>query len=101
MTEPRLNILILGGSDKGKALLELFNRSEGIKLLGVIDEDSNAPGIKLARELGIPAITSYKELPQDNAIDYIINTTERDETLEQITGLAHASASKTGRPNPS
>ena len=83
------NIIIVGGDERGKALIELFHKSDLVNIVAVIDINTNAPGMKLARELNIPASTDVKEFI-NSGLDEIIDVTGNklvEENLRKITPL--------------
>jgi len=87
-------VLILGAGRGGAALLEMFIEDEHVEVLGIVDPDEDAPGIRLARAKNIPtylnvsqALPSCKEYP--DCIVY--NLTQDDAVAEEIS---HAFANK-------
>ena len=55
--EQSINIAIIGAGRGGTALIELFTRCHGIAITGIADTSQDAPGLRLARNLNIPATT--------------------------------------------
>ncbi|MGD9015266.1 MAG: ATP-binding protein [Candidatus Omnitrophota bacterium] len=84
MTEAKTNILIIGAGQKAKALIELFINSTRLNILGVIDADAAAPGIKLAKQLGIATAREYKAFLGKPELDEIINLTGNQELQEEL-----------------
>lgn len=74
-TEQFLNVAIIGAGRGGSALIELFTRCNGIAITGVADTNPDAPGLRLARNLDIPATTDPVSLVADKAIDLIVDVT--------------------------
>ena len=60
MPKDKTNILIIGAGKGGKLLIEMFYNSATVNILGVVDTKKDAPGIQLARSLGIPTDTDYR-----------------------------------------
>ncbi len=52
-----IRIVILGAGKGGTALLELFTRSPDVRVVGIADINPDAPGLPLAKNLGVPAAT--------------------------------------------
>lgn len=55
--------------------MELLRRNAGAEIVGVADKDEGAPGLVLARELGLPVSTNYKKFFKADAADLIIDLT--------------------------
>jgi signal transduction histidine kinase len=70
-----LKVIILGAGKGGTALLELFPRSPGIEVVGVADSCPQAPGLGLARALGIPTYEDGLALVRENRADLIVDVT--------------------------
>lgn len=75
MPEDKTNILIVGAGRGGKLIIELFYNSGTVNIQGVVDINSDAPGMQLSRELGIPTATSYREFLDNDELDEIVNVT--------------------------
>jgi PAS domain S-box-containing protein len=87
MSEGRTNILIVGAGKGGSLLTHLFHKSETVNILGVIDINDDAPGIKLAKGLGIPTATDFREFLNIKELDEIINVTGSEEVQEKLLKL--------------
>jgi two-component system sensor histidine kinase DegS len=66
-------IIVIGAGTGGKALVELFHKDPTIQIVAVADKNERAPGLALARELGLPVTTSYRKLLTSEAADLIID----------------------------
>jgi two-component system NtrC family sensor kinase len=68
-----IRILILGGGKGGQALLELFASAPAVDVVGVADVNAEAPGMLLARNLGIDTgtdvLSAIVTMPADLIID--------------------------------
>ena len=51
-------VLIVGAGRGGSALLEMFIADNLVKVVAIADTDAEAPGIKLAKQHGIPTFTN-------------------------------------------
>lgn len=79
MADKITNVLIVGAGRAAAALIKMFKDDETIKIIGVVDNDENATGIKLAKQLKIPTADGWKEFIMDKTLDEIINVTGSDE----------------------
>lgn len=70
-----INVVILGAGTGGTSLLELFARSPGIEVIGIADKDPDAPGLKRARELNIPASQDVADLISRHGTSLIVDVT--------------------------
>ena len=50
-------VLIVGAGRGGTALLEMFVADNLVEVVAIADTDAEAPGIKLAKQHGIPTFT--------------------------------------------
>ena len=60
MTDKVTNVLIVGAGRAATALIKMFKDDNSIKIIGVVDTDENAIGIKLAKQLKIPTNRNYR-----------------------------------------
>ena len=81
--EPRqTSVLLVGAGRGGVALLNLLARQKVVKVVGVVDRRDEAPGVSLARDLGIPTGRDYQqflEFAERGEIDLVINVTGSSE----------------------
>ena len=80
----KINVLIVGGGRGGKSFVDLFSTSTIVKILAVIDINMDAPGITLARELGIPVDDDYRKYVNRPELNEIINVTGSDKIQEEL-----------------
>lgn len=92
-------VAIIGAGQGGTTLLEIFAKEPYVKVVGIADVSPAAPGMRLARELGIPTTTDFRELLRIGDLDVIINVTnnpvlaqalqdERPPHTEVMSGLS-------------
>lgn len=67
-------LLIVGAGRGGTALLRMLNQMDRLKIVAVVDQRSDAPGIQLARSLGIPVDQDYRPY-LDEDLDVILEAT--------------------------
>lgn len=89
-------ILIIGAGKGGRALLELFRNDPAIEVAGVADKNERAPGMALARELGLPVTTSYRKLLACASADLIIDVTGDSHVARDIAKLKAESTELVG-----
>ncbi|MFA6280911.1 MAG: PAS domain S-box protein [Candidatus Omnitrophota bacterium] len=83
MTE-KTKIFIVGAGKGGRALIELFFKSETIEIIGVVDINEDVPGMKLARELNIPTSSDYRKFINQKGLTQIFNSTGSDKVQEEL-----------------
>ena len=77
-------IILIGAGKGGKALVELFHKDSTIEITGVADKDTKAPGLALARRLGLRVSVDYRELLQGEKDGLIIDVTGDPEVGREI-----------------
>lgn len=70
-----LNIAIIGGGNGGKAMLRVLSPLPDVNILGISDVRLDAPGIILAKELGIRTSTDMNDLLKLTNLDVVIDVT--------------------------
>ena len=80
-------IILIGAGRGGRALVELFHKDPSIEIVGVADKDEGAPGIVLARELGLPVAANYRKFLKADAADLIIDVTGDPDVGREIYRL--------------
>lgn len=78
-----MNIGIVGAGKGGTAILQTLSGLNDVTVSFVMDAYSTAPGISLAKQMGIPTYASIDELPK-RGIDAIIEATGRVEVAEAL-----------------
>ncbi len=73
-----IRVAIAGAGKAGSSLLEIFSKSREIDLVGIVDIDSNAPGLNLAKKKGIYTADNIMALG-DRAPQVIINATGKND----------------------
>jgi transcriptional regulator with PAS, ATPase and Fis domain len=68
-------IILIGAGRGGRALVELLRQDPSVEIVGVADKDEGAPGIVLARELGLPVAANYRKFLKADTADLIIDVT--------------------------
>lgn len=70
-----ITLLIIGGGQGGFNLIKLFRDMPDVEIRAVVDKDLNAPGIRLAREQGIPVARDWKPFCRTAGLDILLNVT--------------------------
>ncbi|NLU49403.1 MAG: chemotaxis protein [Syntrophomonadaceae bacterium] len=78
------SIGIVGGGKGGSSVLRAFSGISEFQIVGVCDVNADAPGIKLARELGVPVYTDIGALLQTPALNIVIEATGSGKVKETI-----------------
>lgn len=65
-------MLILGGRNQGLYIIKTLIDIKQLQIVAVIDPDEQAPGLRLAKEMGIPTFADWQVQLDD--IDIVINT---------------------------
>ena len=76
--------LIVGGGRGCFALLPLISNDGSINITGLCDIDEKAPGVLLAKKIGIPTTSNYKDFLQKNEVDFIIDVTGNPEVSQTL-----------------
>ncbi|SHM18168.1 methyl-accepting chemotaxis protein [Caldanaerovirga acetigignens] len=79
-----LSIGIVGAGKGGTAILKAAAGLPDIKIAGIADLDYNAPGMLLARQLGIPTFHDCMELMRVPHLDLVVEVTGNQKVRESI-----------------
>jgi two-component system NtrC family sensor kinase len=87
-----LKTVFVGGGRGCQAVLEMVvqNRLAVLspQVLGVVDLNSEAPGMVFARQHGWPTFTNIEEALNQRDLELVVEVTGIDEVLEEVTRLA-------------
>jgi two-component system NtrC family sensor kinase len=78
-----LRVVIIGAGTGGAALLELFAHDRGVEVLGIADLDPDAPGLRIAKHMGVPTTSDARELLARTNPELIVNATS-DPSIEAL-----------------
>jgi len=87
LSEHKTNILIVGAGKGGSLLIDMFSESDTVHIIGVVDVNPHAAGIKIAQEKGIPTAPDYKDFLKTINLHEIINGTGSKKVQEQLHKL--------------
>ncbi len=79
-----IQVGIVGGGQGGLALLQTFARLSSIKVLGIVDINEDAPGIKLAKQLGISCFSDIERLLTLPNLEIVIEATGNEHVKNTI-----------------
>ena len=68
-------------------MVELFHKNPSVEIVGVADKDEGAPGIVLARELGLPVAANYRKFLKADTVDLIIDVTGDPDVYREVYRL--------------
>lgn len=75
-------VLIIGAGPGGSALLDIFSKETQIKIVGIVDNNPEAPAIKLAHKLNIKVFTDIEEALKKSGDCIVFNMTH-DQNINQ------------------
>ena len=78
-----MRVAIVGGGKGGTSILETLNKMNEVQVVGIVDIDENAPGIKLAREYNIYNTSSMEELFKRKT-DILVDATGNKKVADEI-----------------
>ncbi|WP_456412031.1 diguanylate cyclase [Thiolapillus sp.] len=79
-----IKIVIVGGGSGGTALLPILHEYPEIEVVGVADIRDDAPGIRLAKKLGIPTENRYCALLEQVDVDIVIDVSGSRSVSEDL-----------------
>ncbi|MBE7444281.1 MAG: GAF domain-containing protein [Planctomycetia bacterium] len=71
-----MKIVLIGAGKGGSALLSILHEDREIEVVGVVDNNQNAEGLKIARQFNIPTCSEYAALIKREDLDVIIDVTK-------------------------
>lgn len=83
MGESYMRVTIIGGGEGGTAILKTLKKMPDLEIVGIVDINENAPGIILAKDLGINYGKSIKEMLARKT-DLIIEVTGSNSVADEI-----------------
>ena len=73
------HVVIIGAGHGGTALMEIFATDPLVRIVGVAEINSRAPGLVLAKQLRIPVTRDYRRLLGLERLDLVIDVTGSSE----------------------
>lgn len=78
------HVAIIGAGRGGTALMEIFANDPLVQIVGVAEIDPRAPGLSLAKRLGIPITRDYRRLLDMERVDLIIDVSGSPEVWHAL-----------------
>lgn len=78
-----MNVAIVGAGTGGRNIIESFSKNDEIRIVQVIDSRDDAPGIMLARKLGIKCSRSMAEI-NTSSLDLILEATGNENVKNEL-----------------
>ena len=78
------HVAIIGAGRGGTALLEVFAADPLVRIVGVAEIKTDAPGIALAKRLGIPVTHDFRRLLDLEHVDLIIDVSDNVKVWEML-----------------
>jgi len=89
--EKKKNIVIIGGGRRGIAIIETLHEDEQLRIVGIADRSQNPSRMELARKLGIPTATDFRDLLKERKVDAILNLSDDPEIDKQLQKVGQSS----------
>ena len=70
-----MKVLLIGAGKGGSALLTILHEDKEIEIVGVVDNNPQSEGLKIARQYNILTYTHYEKLIKRDDLDVIIDVT--------------------------
>lgn len=83
-SEHSKKIGMIGADKNGFELLEIFSNNKGVEILFVADPDPAAPGMTLAKKMGIKTMTKPEVAIKNFKVDLIIDCTSSPDTMAKL-----------------
>lgn len=80
--------MIIGAGRGGTALIKNLHNAQILQIVAVVDKNPDAPGMKLAQELGILTSTDWKPILTEQ-MDIIIEATGDDLLTKELMNVRH------------
>ncbi len=80
--------MIIGAGRGGTALIKNLHNAQMLQIVAVVDKNPDAPGMKLAQELGILTSTDWKPILTEQ-MDIIIEATGDDLLTKELMNVRH------------
>ena len=89
--EKKKNIIIIGGGRRGIAIIETLHEDEQLRIVGIADQSQNPSRMELAKKLGIPTATDFRDLLKKRKVDAILNLSDNPEIDKQLQKIGQSS----------
>lgn len=79
MSDGKIRIGILGSGSGAVSVIDILRKASDVELVGLAYRTDTTPGVKMARELGIPLYENYRTLGNAHDVDLLIDATGNPE----------------------
>lgn len=79
-----IKVLLIGAGRGGASLLQFLSRERDIEIVGVADINPEAPGLRLAKKLGLSTSQDFHDYLKPDGIDIIIDVSGRPEVESEL-----------------
>lgn len=84
------SLLLVGGGQSASCFLELVKNITDIKIAAVVDPDTHASALQLARKMGIQAYTDMRQATRHQGLDVALNITGDSDIDDEIEAVRPA-----------
>lgn len=84
-----LKIMIIGAGAGGAALLPILNDYSEVEIAAIVDVIDDAPGLELAKRMGIPTGSDYRRLLDRLDVNIIINASGNEGVSQDLDNIKH------------
>lgn len=77
-------VAVIGGGKGGTSILKAFHGIGGFTILGICDVNETAPGLQVARKLGIQTFTDVGQVMRIPGLEVVIEATGSDKVVKII-----------------
>lgn len=92
-------MVIIGGGRGGTSLIEIFHNDPLVQITGIADTRMDAPGILLAKKLGITVDKDYKRLLRSKKADLVIDVTGNESVETSLHAALPSGMAVIGGPS--
>ncbi|MBF0170552.1 MAG: diguanylate cyclase [Nitrospinae bacterium] len=79
MNNGRIRIGLLGSGSGAVSVMQILRNAADVELVGLAYRTDGSPGVRLAREMGLPVYDNYRKLADSPNIDLLIDATGNPE----------------------
>ncbi|WP_239674347.1 sigma-54 interaction domain-containing protein [Mangrovibacillus cuniculi] len=83
------NVLVIGAGKGGVAVINMLSQLDMYHIVGVVDQNEQAPGIHLAKQLSIPTSKKWKDIYTKD-VQIIFDVTGNLEFKKELENSAHS-----------
>lgn len=78
-------VLIIGAGRGGTSILSIATEQRNdFTIVGIADPDKNAPGVKLAKKIGVKYFHNYKDALNELSVDFVVDVTDNPQVQKAL-----------------